>query len=61
VIALVLRLTLEVALACHCARWVATEHGARCIEPLDHPRCELVDGWHPVSFGVDTCSRGRCE
>ena len=56
------RLALEALLACHCQAWVTTPHGARCVEPLDRPRCELVPvGWHPISFGVNTCSKGCDE
>ena len=55
---LVLRLLLEAALSCHCLTWVTTAHGARCIAPLDHPRCELIEGSHPIAFGILTCSKG---
>lgn len=58
---LVLRLLLEAALSCHCLTWSTTPHGARCIAPLDHPRCELIEGSHPIAFGILTCSKGCAE
>ena len=58
---LALRLLLEVALSCHCLTWSTTPHGARCIAPLDHAKCELVSGWHPAAFGVAVCSRNCNE
>ena len=60
-IALIIRISLDVALACHCSSWVDTEHGWRCVAPLERPRCEIVTGWHPISFGVVTCSRACKE
>lgn len=59
VLVVTIRLVLEVALACHCDAWVSTPHGERCTSPREQPRCELVEGWHPIAFGVETCSR-RC-
>jgi hypothetical protein len=53
---LALRLALELLAGCHCQAWTTTPHGARCTAPLDHPRCELVDGWHNAAFGVSVCS-----
>ena len=55
---LALRLLIEVVLGCHCLTWSTTPHGARCIAPLDHPRCELIEGSHAISFGILTCSKG---
>lgn len=61
IVGLAIRIALEITLGCHCDRWATTPHGARCIEPRDHPRCELVEGVHPIAFGVLTCSKGNCE
>ena len=58
---LALRLLLELIGQCHCSAWVTTAHGPRCIAPLDHPRCELVSGWHAAAFGVQVCSRSCNE
>lgn len=60
-VALVIKLTLEVVLACHCDGWSSTPNGMRCVVPRDYPRCEFISGWHPIAFGVDTCSRGNCD
>jgi hypothetical protein len=61
-IALAFRLIIEISIGCHCLSWTTTPHGARCTAPLDHPRCELIPiGWHPISFGVNTCSKGCDE
>ena len=57
---LALKLAIELLCACHCSRWVTTDHGMRCVEPLEHARCELVSGWHAASYGVLVCSKG-CE
>lgn len=54
---LALRLAIEIALACHCARWSNTPHGWRCVAPLEHPRCELVIGWHLAGPGVPVCTK----
>ena len=55
---LAIRLLLEAALGCHCLTWSTTPHGARCIAPLERPRCELVSGPHPIAFGILTCTKG---
>ena len=57
----VVKIVLEIALACHCDAWSTTPSGPRCIAPRDYPRCEFFDGWHAAAFGVFVCSRGNCD
>lgn len=54
-------LAIEVAAGCHCAIWTNTPHGPRCSAPLDYPKCELIAGWHPIAFGINTCTKGACD
>ena len=58
---LAFKLTIEIIASCHCDRWIWIEDGARCIEPRDYPRCELISGWHYAAWGVSVCSKGDCE